>query len=191
MTGGPCFLRISNLAPNTADKIPTASMTKIYPYYSLLVLTYLPFLDFTALQILSRPSFRVAWGQARFRRIKQSEFWTNIFPPDSIISIYKTIDKQAQLSFLIFFINDIINPYQRWMIMITEIKSIGTGAMSDPYMPIEKDYKLTRQGWKLSVYWMRLVWKPVFSWCCEEGIKLGMHSYAMELGNAQLSILGD
>lgn len=36
--------------------------------------------------------------------------------------------------------------------MITEIKSIGTGAMSDPYMPIEKDYKLTRQGWKLSVY---------------------------------------
>ena len=30
--------------------------------------------------------------------------------------------------------------------------TIGTGAMSDPYMPIEKDYELTRQGWKLWVY---------------------------------------
>ena len=37
----------------------------------------------TASQIRQRPSSRVARGQARFNRMKQSESCTNMFPPSS------------------------------------------------------------------------------------------------------------
>lgn len=37
----------------------------------------------TASQILFSPSNNIDLGQAKFKRIKQSEFWTNIFPPSN------------------------------------------------------------------------------------------------------------